>query len=128
MNTVLSIVYSSLRFINRFQVLNFLLSNFELACQKLNAVMKFLIVAVKNPNKRALLASEYNRRALILMLKKFFIRKDIRTPLVSVAASENQFTKKVSCHSINPIELTFVSAVWTSVRILHKPICFAVST
>jgi hypothetical protein len=61
------------------------------------------------------------------MLKKFFVRKDIRTPLFSVAASENQFAKKVSCHSVNSIKLTFISTVWTSVWILHEPVGFAVA-
>lgn len=38
------------------------------------------------------------------------------------------FTEKVPCHPIDPIELTFVSAEWARIRILLKPLRLAIST
>jgi len=48
--------------------------------------MKLLITAIEDPDERAMLAFEYNCRALILMLEKFLVRKNFLAALISMTA------------------------------------------
>ena len=88
--------------------------------------MGFLFGAPDHSNKGALVASVNYGRALILMSKQLFVRYNLLTPLVCVAAPEHQLAEEVSGHSIHPIKLTFVSAEWAGVGVLLKPVSFTI--
>lgn len=61
------------------------------------------------------------------MSKKFLIRQNFLTAFILMAASELNFTKQIPRHPIDPVKLTFVSAIWTRVWILAEPMSFAVT-
>ena len=90
--------------------------------------MRFLLSATDHSHKSALVASVNYGWALVLVSKKLLVRYHLLASLVSVAASEHEFAEKIPCHSIYPIKLTFVSTEWAGVRVLLKPVGFAVTT
>ena len=45
-----------------------------------------------------------------------------------MATPKLNFAQEIACHSVDPVELALVPAVWTSVRILHEPMGLAVTT
>lgn len=44
-----------------------------------------------------------------------------------MATLELDFTKKIPGHSVYSIKLTFISAKWTGIRILLKPVIFTIA-
>lgn len=108
-------------------MLYFLLGNFELTCKVLDAIVLLLFRAAYHAHELAVGASENNGWALVLMGKKLLIRQNLLTAFVRMAAPELDFTKQVPRHPIDPVKLTFVSAIGTGVWILHEPVSFAVT-
>ena len=89
--------------------------------------MRFLFCASNDPDERALIASVNDCGALILMRKQFFIGDYLCAALVRMTAFKHNFTEQVPCHSIDPIELTFISTEWTGVGVLLKPMSLAIA-
>ena len=46
---------------------------------------------------------------------------------VGVATPELEFTEQITCHSIDPIELTLIPAIGARIRILHEPVRLTVA-
>lgn len=88
--------------------------------------MSFLVLRTVGPNKRALLALEYDCRTQVLMTEKFVVRQDFLASLIVVAAFELQLAKQIPGHSVYTIELTLFSAVRTGVWILLEPLVLAI--
>ena len=45
-----------------------------------------------------------------------------------MAASELNFAEEIACHAVYTVELGFVAAVRTRIRILHKPMRLTITT
>jgi len=108
-------------------MLDFLLGYFELTCKVLHAIVLLLIWAAYYSHKLTVWTSENNCWALVLMSKKFLIRQYLLASFILMDAPELDFTQQVPRHPVDPIKLTFISTVWTSVGILHEPMSFAVT-
>ena len=119
---------SSLRLIHLLEMRVFLLNDLQLLGEVGHAIMSFLLLRAKDSHERALLAFEQDCGTLILMRKQLFITHDFSAALVFVAASELNFTKEISGHSVYPVELTFLSAKGAGVWILLKPRILTIPT
>ena len=61
------------------------------------------------------------------MRKQFFIGDNLCAALVRMTAFKHNFTEQVSSHSIDPVELTFISTEWTGVGVLLEPMSLAIA-
>lgn len=74
-----------------------------------------------------MIASKNDSWALVLMLKKFFIWEDFGAPFIMMTTFEHNFAQKIPGHPVHPVELTFVSAKRTGIRILLEPMGLALA-
>lgn len=89
--------------------------------------MRFLFRTPYHPYESAMIASENDSGALVLMLEKLFVRNNFRAPFIEMTAFEHYFAQKVSCHPVDPVKLTFIPTKRTSVWILLKPMGLAIA-
>ena len=61
------------------------------------------------------------------MRKQFFIGDNLCAALVRMTAFKHNFTEQIPCHSIDPVELTFISTEWAGVGVLLEPMSLAIA-
>lgn len=118
---------SALRLIHLLEVSILLIGELEQVAEVLHAVVGFLLGTSNHSHKRALVASVDNGWTLILMRKQLLIWNHLLASLVSVTAPEHELAEEVPRHSVHAVKLTLVPAEWASVRVLLKPVSFAVA-
>ncbi len=76
----------------------------------------------------ALKASEYDRRAIVLMSENVTIRADLFASLVSVHALKLDFAEEVASDPIDLVKLAVVSTKWALIWVFHKQFDLALCT
>ena len=98
-----------------------------MTCKVLDTIVLLLFWAANHSDELAVWTSENNCWALVLMSEKLLVGQNLLAAFVCVAAPELDLAEQVPRHPIDPIKLTFVSAIRTRVWILHEPVSFAVT-
>ena len=85
-----------------------------------------VLLRVLMAHELAVVATEYYRGAVRLMFKYILVRGYFFATAFPIAALKFDLSKKVSCDSIDFVELGVASAEGTVVRVLGKPVALAV--
>jgi len=85
-----------------------------------------VLLRVLVAHELAVVATEYYRGAVCLMFKYILVRGYFLATAFPIAALKFDLSKKVSCDSIDFVELGVASAEGTVVRVLGKPVALAV--
>ena len=78
------------------------------------------------PDVLALVTPKYYRGAVGLMLKDVRVGLDLLAPAISIATLELDLCQEVPRDPVHLVKLRVRSAEWAVIRVLRKPVSFAV--
>lgn len=85
-----------------------------------------LLSRVLMPHELAVVATEYYRRAIRLMLEYVLIDAEFFAAAISIAALKAYFSEEIPCDSVDLVKLGVAPAEGAVIRVLGEPVSLAV--